>query len=335
MPVNLANNENVLGPSPRAREAAVRALEDLHCYPERQNRAVLGALAELHGVDPTQILTGNGAQHVLRVIAATFLTTGQKAVALAPTYTGYISATQTMHATYQSLPAKHGGYDVGAWIDVAPSAQLLWLCSPNNPTGCVLKQQDAEAILQQLPRRSTVVFDAAYGDFVDDADAADGFRLLREDTRVIVVKTFSKLYGLAGLRLGYAVASADRIAAMMDRLDTFATNRPAQAAALAALADQNHQAATKRLVSEGRKLLRDGLMQLGLEVYPSQANFVTVRVGAARDRVVAEAHDAGYLIRPLSGPWGLPDAVRIGVGRPEHIHDVLAAFSRAIQDERI
>ena len=332
--VDLSANTSVLGPSPRAVEAAGLELPDANQYPERQSTALVAGLVRLHSVGADQVVIGNGAQHVLRVVAATNLGPGDVAVGLAPTYPGYRNAAATMRATYTPVAAVAGGYDVGAWTSAVAGARLAWLCTPNNPTGRVLRHADAVRIVDALPAHGLAVFDETYRDFVDDPAAADGLALLQAGAPVIVVHTFSKLYGLAGLRIGYALASPTQVAAMLDRLDAFPANRAGQAAAAAALTDAEHQARSRQFVLDGRRQLEDGLRRLGIEFFPSQANFVTAHFGTASDRVLKNALEAGYQLRPMDGPWELPGWLRITVGFDHHVMGVLRAIEASLASSR-
>jgi histidinol-phosphate aminotransferase len=329
--VDLSSNTSVLGPSAKALDAAAQTLQDANLYPERQSKALLAALAQRHGVGTDQIMIGNGAQHVLRVIAATLLEPGDVAVGLDPTYPGYRNATDNQRGVYRKVPAVEGGYNADAWIQAVRDARLAWVCTPNNPTGRALQHDDAVRIVAALPPRGLAVIDSTYRDFVEDPTLADGLALLKEGAPVIVVHTFSKLYGLAGLRVGYAVAHPPLIAAMLERLDAFPVNRAGQAAALAALGDEAHQAESRRCVVEGRRRLEDGLRRLGVEFFPSQANFVTARFGDACPRVLEAAAEAGYLLRPMDGIWGLPGWLRITVGFEAHVREVLAVIEASLK----
>lgn len=329
-PVDLSQNTSVLGPSRGAVEAASREAASAHEYPERQSGALVGALARLHGVGMDQIIVGNGAQHVLRVIAAAFLGPGDVAVGLTPTYPGYRNASATMRATYRPVEASDGGYDAARWEAAVADARLAWLCTPNNPTGRPLKHDDAAKIVAALPPQGIAVFDETYRDFVDEPDAADGLALLRAGARVIVVHTFSKLYGLAGLRVGYALAWPEHITALLERLDAFPVNRAGQAAAVAALADVAHQADSRRFVLQGRRQLEAGLRRLGVPFFPSQANFVTANFGDACARIKQTTQEAGYVVRAMDGPWGLPGWLRITVGFEQHVTDILRAIETSL-----
>jgi histidinol-phosphate aminotransferase len=247
-------------------------------------------------------------------------------LALAPTYPGYLKATKMVHAAYRALPARAGGYDGDEWVQAVPTARVVWCCTPNNPTGAVLKHDDALRIVRVLPSGSVAVFDETYRDFCTDPNAANGMELVQAGMPAIVVRTFSKLYGLAGARVGYAVTHPDLAAAMLEHLDAFPVNRFGQAAAVAALSDAEHQAATRAYVLAGRAQLEDGLRRLNVEFIPSQANFVTANFGAACDGVVQTLQGAGYLVRAMDGPWGLPGWVRITVGLEAHNTAVLRAI---------
>lgn len=332
--IDLSQNTSVLGPSQSAVDAAAREVTRANAYPERQHRPLLTALARLHEVGVDQIVLGNGAQHVLRVIAQTFLAPGDVAVGLTPTYPGYKNATGVMRAVYRSVPAVAGGYDEAAWIHAVGDARVAWLCTPNNPTGRPLAHDAAARIVDALAVRGIAVFDETYRDFADEPGSADGLAFLHAGRPVIVVHTFSKLYGLAGLRVGYAVARPQDIAAMLERLDAFPVNRAGPAAAVAALEDARHQAESRRLVLDGRRQLQDGLSRLGIEYFPSQTNFVTAHFGDAAERVMLELKRAGYLVRSMEGSWGLPGWVRITVGFDRHNAAVLHAIEASLQGTR-
>jgi histidinol-phosphate aminotransferase len=332
--LNLAENTNVLGPCKGAIAAVASEAAGANQYPERQRRDLIQALAALHGVGENQIVIGNGAQHVIRVIAQTFLAPRDDAVGLAPTYPGYSNASNVMLARYSAVPARDGGYDTGAWVKAVASARIAWLCTPNNPTGCALSHAAAREIVGALPPNGIAVIDQTYRDFSEDPAITDGIALLRGGAPVVVVHTFSKLYALAGLRIGYAVASAAHIGAMLERLDTFPVNRAGQAAAVAALADAEHQAATLAFVRQGRRQLETGLRQLGVTYFPSHANFVTARFGEAAPRVLERAKEAGYALRSMDGIWGLPGWLRITVGLEQHNADVLRAIAASMAGAR-
>jgi histidinol-phosphate aminotransferase len=328
--VDLSQNTSVLGPSEAAVEAARREAVSANQYPERQSRALVDALARLHGVGTDQILIGNGAQHVLRIIAQTFLAPGDVAVGLSPTYPGYQNATKVMRATFRAVPAKDGGYELARWLEAVDGARLVWLCTPNNPTGRALTHEDASRIAGALPEDALAIFDETYRDFIEAPDCADGLALLQAGAPVIVVHTFSKLYGLAGLRVGYALARPRDIAAMLDRLDAFPVNRAGQSAAVAALADVQHQERSRSYVISGRRQLEEGLRLLGIDFFPSQANFVTARFDGACERVMQFLKNDGYQVRSMDGQWGLPGWVRITIGFSEHNADVLQGIERAL-----
>lgn len=332
--IDLAQNTSVLGASPAAVTAAAAETANANQYPERQSRALLEALARLHGVGTDQIMVGNGAQHVLRIIAQTFLAPGDVAVGLSPTYPGYKNATAVMRASYREVAALEGGYDADAWARATVDARLVWLCTPNNPTGRALSQPAAERIVAAMSPTGIAVADETYRDFVDDPTVADGLSLQKAGAPVIVVHTFSKLYALAGLRVGYAIARPDQVAAMLDRLDAFPVNRAGQAAAVAALSDARHQDESRRFVLAGRRQLEDGLRRLRVTFFPSQANFVTAHFGHNAVRVLDAAKTVGYILRSMDGQWGLPGWVRITVGFEHHNTDVLRAIAASLQEGR-
>lgn len=327
--LDLSANENPLGPAPLALAALQATLHNAHRYPDRQGAALRRELARHLGGSPDQVVLGNGSCELLDLAARAFLSPGDAAIIAPPCFPAYRSAVKRAHGMLIEV-AMSAGDDFTCRLDAISAAidqrtRLIFLGNPNNPTGQGVEAEALVDWLETLPRQVTVVLDEAYRDYVDDeaTDAAaapalaDGPALVRAGRRILVLRSFSKLHGLAGLRVGYAFGPADLIAPLEALRPTYNTNAPAQVAALAALNDYAHQRASRQLAANGLVQLRHGLDALGLRCPPSHGNFVLIRFdlpGIDAAQVAAKLGAAGILVKPGSA-FGLPDYLRISVGR--------------------
>jgi histidinol-phosphate aminotransferase len=315
--VRLASNENPLGPSPRVVEAVRREASSIHLYPDGGSTAVRDALARSLGISPAQIVVGNGADELITLIALAAFDPGDEIVMPHPSFEPYATGASIAGARMVQSPL--AGYDTD--LDdmrrrVTARTKAVFLCSPHNPAATIIRRDPLLAFLDALGADSPlVVLDEAYRDFVDDPDYPDGVALLARYPRLLVLRTFSKIAGLAGLRVGYAVGALETI----DRLNRvrapYNVNRLGQVAAAAALDDPQHAARTRALVLEERRFLLAGLAERGIASSPSQANFLLVRVGhagRARERLLR----AGILVRD-GAAVGFPGHLRISIGTRE------------------
>ncbi len=326
--VRLSANESPLGPSPRVVEAIAREAPRAHLYPDGGATALRAALAARLGVSPAQIVVGNGADELLSLVALAALEPGDEVVVPRPAFEPYTTVVELAGATPRPSPL--AGYDTD--LDdmrrrVTARTKAVVLCSPHNPAGTILRRRPLEAFLQALgDDPPLVLLDEAYRDFCDDPEYPDGVALLARHPRLIVLRTFSKIAGLAGLRVGYAVGATETI----DRLNRvrapYNVNRLGQAAALAALEDGEHWRRTREVVLAERAFLSAELARRGYAVTPSQANFLLVRVpeaAAVRDRL----RRAGILVRD-GAAVGFPDHLRITVGSRQANLALLGALDR-------
>jgi histidinol-phosphate aminotransferase len=330
--IKLASNENPLGPSPKALAAIAAALPNLHRYPDGSAFYLTRRLAERHGVSPEEILVGNGSNEIIELIVRTFLRPRDEAVMADQAFVIYQMVTQAVGGVPRPVPLRDFTHDLDAIAEaVTPRTRLVFLASPNNPTGTIYRRDAWLAFLQAVRHRQLVVVaDDAYADFVEDPDYPDTIAERGDGTvPVVTLRTFSKLYGLAGLRIGYAVAPVAVVEAMGHIRQPFNVNALAQVGALAALDDDEHVRRTLALNRAGLAQLAQGVRALGLDHVPSAANFVMVRVGQG-----ARAYEAllrrGVIVRPMD-VYGFPDHVRITVGLPEEnarLLDALAAVLR-------
>jgi len=328
--VHLASNENPLGPSPRALQALQRAAADWARYPDDGCAALRQALAERLGVGPEWVLVGAGSTALLKLLAEAYLDPGQRVVYAWPTFPMYRVLARLQGAAEVTVPLDgQGRHDLRGMAEAAAGARLVMVCNPNNPTGTYVSEAELQAFLDRLPSDALVVVDEAYGEFARDAapDYPDAVRWVREGRRVAVLRTFSKVYGLAGLRVGYLVAPPPVVEAVERVQEPFQVSAPAQQAALAALEDDAHVARTLRLVAEGRDRLQRAAARLGLRTLPSVANFVWLDTARPAGTVAAELLRRGVRVRP--GPEGAT-WVRVSVGTAEQLARFEAALEQAL-----
>ncbi|MBI4610953.1 MAG: histidinol-phosphate transaminase [Candidatus Rokubacteria bacterium] len=328
--IRLSANESPLGPSPRAVEAVVREARRAHLYPDGGGLALRRALAEHLGVAPEAVLLGNGADELLALIAAAAFEPGDEVVIPRPSFEPYGTAATLAGATPVWSPLVNYETDLAdVAARVTPRTKALILCSPHNPAGSVIRVGPLERLLADLGSDPPlVILDEAYRDFAEDPEAADGVALGRRHPTLIALRTFSKVAGLAGLRVGYAVAQSE----VIDRLNRvrapYNVNRLAQAAALAALADREHWERTVRLVREERRHLTTELTRRGFRVVPSEANFLLVGVSADADALRERLFRSGILVR-AGAPLGFPGHLRITVGTRAQNDRLLAVLDGA------
>ncbi|MEW6120542.1 MAG: histidinol-phosphate transaminase [Pseudomonadota bacterium] len=311
--VKLASNENPLGPSPRALAAAQDALHGMALYPDGAGFALKTRLASKFGVDAKQIVLGNGSNDVLDMVARAFLAPGTSSVFSQHAFAVYPIATQTVGATGIAVPAKAYGHDLAAMrAAIREDTRVLWIANPNNPTGTFLLWAEIEAFLATVPADVVVVLDEAYGEYLPTDDRADTLAWVERYPNLVISRTFSKAYGLAGLRVGYGIAHSDVIALLNRVRHPFNVNAPALAAAEAALDDVEFLLRSYALNSAGMAQLVAGLKNLGIETVPSKGNFLLAKVGDAA-RINQELLKQGVIVRPVAN-YGLPDFLRVSVG---------------------
>ncbi len=328
--VKLASNENPLGPSPKAVEAARAALTEAHRYPDGGGYYLTRALARHLGVEPEQIVLGNGSNELLDLVARTYCRPGETALTSENSFVVYRLAMEVLGGECRTVPMAGDTFDLDALAAAMDdSTRLLFIANPNNPTGTAVTATGLRRLLHRLPEGCLCCLDEAYFEYRDldpAADAVDGVALLAEGYPIAVFRTFSKAYGLAGLRIGYCVTGA-AIAADLNRVrEPFNTNAIAQAAALAALEDPAHLARVVELNTRERARLTAGLRDLGLDPPPSQANFVYCDLGRPAAPIYEAMLRAGVILRPMG-----PTQVRITVGLPEENDRCLAALAAALE----
>ncbi|MDD5033758.1 MAG: histidinol-phosphate transaminase [Methylococcaceae bacterium] len=334
--VKLASNENPLGPSPKALEAVRSSIGELHLYPDGGGFELKTTLAAKLGVNASQITLGNGSNDVLELIARTFLSPECAAVFSQHAFAVYPLVTQAVGAQARVAPAHDGtrgpryGHDLEAMANLIDErTRVVFIANPNNPTGTYLRRDELSEFLGRTPDHALVVVDEAYFEYVSRPDYPDVLQWLRDFPRLIVTRTFSKAYGLAGLRVGYALSSV-AIADLLNRVrQPFNVNSLALMAAASALSDTEHLQKTVSLNDEGLERLAEALKARGLAHIPSVGNFITVEL----DRPAAPVYEAllhqGVIVRPIAN-YGLPNHLRVTVGRAEENRVFLAALDRVL-----
>jgi histidinol-phosphate aminotransferase len=331
--VKLASNENPLGVPDSAKKAMAAAVEDLGRYPDANGFELKSALAARYGVPMDWITLGNGSNDILELAAAATLTPGRSCIYAQHSFAVYALATQARGARAIVVPAYRLGHDLDAMLEsIAPDTALIYVANPNNPTGTHLKAEAIDSFLARVPSRVIVVLDEAYNEYLPPELRVDSTAWVRRYPNVIVSRTFSKAFGLAGLRVGYGLAQQE-LTDLMNRVrQPFNVNTVAQAAAVAALADDAFLARSYELNLRGMQQLTEAFEALGLEYVPSVGNFVLVKVGPAA-RVYQELLKRGVIVRPVAN-YGLPEWLRITVGLPQENDVFLRALPEALAAAR-
>jgi histidinol-phosphate aminotransferase len=330
--VKLASNENPDGIGPRTRAAIERALAEVARSPDGNGHALKTALAARYGVDMAQIVLGNGSNDVLELVALAFLGPGRAAVYSQHAFAVYPLATQARGARGIVVPARDYGHDLEAMARVVDDDTcVLWIANPNNPTGTYAAPEALGALVRRVPERVIVVIDEAYNEYLPADQRADTVKWLKRHPNLVVTRTFSKAYGLAGLRVGYALAHPS-VADVMNRVrQPFNVNNIALTAAAAALEDMEFVARSYAANLQGMRQLREGAERLGLTYIPSFANFLTIRVGKAPE-VYKRLLRRGVIVRPVGGGYELPEHLRVTVGTEEENERFLSALAASLKD---
>jgi len=310
--VKLASNENPVGPSPAALKAIAASFAGINRYPDGAGFYLKKALSQEIGVSEEEIILGNGSNELLDLAAKTFMRDGDEAVMATPSFVVYFMAVQSVGGKSVQVPLKNYTHDLSAMAEsVTPATRLIFIANPNNPTGTINKKDEFDRMMERVPDDVLVVIDEAYYEYVTDPDYAEGMKYLRSDKNVLVLRTFSKIYGLAGLRIGYGIARKEILADMNRLRAPFNTGTISQKAALAALADKGHIGLSREVNENGKQYLYRELGALGIPYVPTEANFLYIPVeGSAA--LYEKLLKMGVIIRPMG-----PNAVRVTIGLPE------------------
>ncbi len=328
--IKLASNENPLGPGKLALHAARQALEQLHRYPDGAGFHLKAALSEKFNLRPEQITLGNGSNDLLELIGRGFLNRGDEVIFSQHAFAVYMLVTLGCSAKPVEVPAQLFGHDLAAMADaITERTRVIFIANPNNPTGTWFHKHAFEAFLARVPEHVLVVLDEAYVEYVEEDGYPNGFDYLGRYSNLIVTRTFSKIYGLAGLRVGYAVANP-QITNVLNRVrQPFNVNAPALAAAQAALNDVNYIEDSKSENTAGLVQITEGLNKLNLHAIPSVANFIAFDCGRPAQPLYEALLHEGVIVRPIGG-YGMPDHLRVSIGLAEENERFLQALQKVL-----
>jgi histidinol-phosphate aminotransferase len=331
--VKLASNEGQYGPFPEALEAIERGAQGLNRYPDGGAYLLRAALAERHGVAFENVTIAAGADAVIMYLSLALLDPGDEIVCGWPSFPSYVLDALKLGAAAKRVPLTDHRYDVEAILaEVGPQTKIVYLCNPNNPTGTMIGRSDIESYFERVPEHVLTVLDEAYFEYVESDDYPDGIEeSVKPGRRALVLRTFSKIYGLAGLRVGYGVGPVEVVEAIAKVRNAFDINQTAQDAARASIGNENEIVRRRREAAEERSRLADACKSLGLTVAsPPVANFVYVETGEDSRVVFDRLLREGAIVRPL-GPFGADDAIRVTVGTREENEFFAAALARVLQ----
>jgi histidinol-phosphate aminotransferase len=328
--IKLASNENPLGTSPLALHAIRNALKGSSLYPDDTCFYLRQKLAERYGVEPENIVAGNGSVELLPLVTLTYLDPEHSAVFSAGAFIWFKIAANMADSELIEVPMKDYTHDVKAMLGaIKENTRLVCFANPNNPTGTIIGRQEADAFIQRVPQDVLVIMDEAYREYIDDPRYPDSFRYLREGRNILILRTFSKIYGLAGVRLGYGIGPKAVVASLAKIRTSFNVNRLSQAAGIAALDDDQHVRKGKALNDAGKEYLYDAYRKLGLFFVPTFGNFIFVDF--ARDsRFVFEALLKKGIVTRMIKEYGFPNALRISIGSQAQNQRLIRALKQVL-----
>jgi histidinol-phosphate aminotransferase len=333
--LKVGSNENVLGASPKAKAAIQQALADAHLYPDQQEDVLLEKLAGRigHGLTRENFVSGNGSCDVLRMIVQSFSGPGKKSLIAAPTFSMYAMLTEMFGGKTQFVPLVDHMIDLAQLAEaIDADVSLVFVCNPNNPTGTYVSQAQVENFLNRIPPGVIPVFDEAYMEFAEATDFPRMAAFVASGSRILVTRTFSKLHGLASLRVGYSFGPIELIRQVQQHKIHFNSGRLAYLGAAAAVDDENHIHNSLEMVRNGRRQYYHALEQMGIGYLPSQANFIFLTGLPRQASLICEkAIQRGIILRPTDS-FGLPDNIRITIARPEENERVLGALQEILAE---
>lgn len=324
----LASNENPLGPSSLAVEAIMKALEESHLYPDNTCSRLIDKLAESLQVSPEKIAVGNGSTDLIHFIGVAFLNPGEAFLMSHPSFAMAKMVAQIMDCCLLEVPLKAYHHDLVAILrEVDQNTKIVYIDNPINPIGTMVTQREVDRFMDRIPDNIVVIFDEAYHEYVSREDYPDTLKLINEGRNVILLRTFSKLYGMAGLRTGYCVSKPDFVEAIRRVIPPFSVNRLAQLAAAAALDDKEHIQKTRDINDAGKRFLYGNLDKMSVFYIPSETNFVTIDIKTDALRISEELLERGVIVRPLN-MYGLKTFLRVTIGTPEQNEKFIEVFKQ-------
>ena len=329
--IKMASNENALGPPPKAVEAIKTALDMINIYPDGNCYLLKEKMSQVLEIEPEAILIGNGSDELLRLIAETFLNKDDEVIFADPTFSEYEFTAKIMGAKCIRVPLKNFCHDLDAiYAAVSSKTKIIYLCNPNNPTGTFLGEDELNLFMQKVPEDILIILDEAYIEYADDERLKSGIKYLKENKNVIVLRTFSKFYGLAALRIGYGLTNPEIARAVRKVFEPFNVNSLAQVAAAAALSDEAYIKNTLLQNKQGKEYLYKGFDQMGLDYVPTQSNFIFVDTGQDARTVFERLLKMGVIIR-TGDVFGYPTHIRVTVGTTEQNQRFIASLKTVLR----
>ncbi len=330
--IKMASNENPLGPSPLAIQALTEKLKELHFYPDSSCRDLREKLAAHLGVDNNSLIIGNGSDEILKLIATAFLNPGDEVIVPQPTFAEYEFCATLMGAISRPVPLINNTHDLdGTLAAISPKTKLIFICNPNNPTGTMVSASALTEFVDQVPPEIVLIFDEAYAEYVEDPAYGSGQLFMDKRPQTIVLRTFSKIYGLAALRLGYGISNPAIISVLNRVKEPFNVNAMAQQAGIAALDDKKHLAQSLTLNRRGKEYLCQALQAMGLCYTKTQANFIFIETSQDANRIFMEMLKRGVIIRSCAS-FGCPTAIRVTIGTAAQNLRFITALQEVMQE---
>lgn len=324
--IKLASNENPLGPAPSAVEAIKAAAGKVNLYPDGNSYYLKNDLAKHLNVKPENLILGNGSNEVLTVIGDTFVSPGDEVIYSEQAFVVYMLVANVCGAKSVTPPLKDYTHDLEAMADcITDKTKVIFIANPNNPTGTMVNAEQVETFMRRVPDDILVAFDEAYYEYVERDDYPQTLKYIHDGRNVIVLRTFSKIYGLAGLRIGYGISNENVVEVMNKVRQPFNANLIAQTAAQASLQDAEHVEKSRRINSAGKAYLYDKLEEFGIDYVPSEANFILIHLNRSGQEVTDELLKLGVIVRPTTG-YKFPNSIRVTVGTPEQNQRFIGAL---------
>lgn len=330
--IKLASNENPFGCSPKVKEAIISEIEQTSIYPDGGSVELKKALSDHLGVEENQLIFGAGSDEVILMITRAFLVPGDETIMATHTFPQYKHNAEIESAVCVEVPLKDGVHDLDGMLkQITDKTKIIWICNPNNPTGTIVTHEQMENFMQQVSSDVLVVLDEAYCEYNEDNDYPDSLALLKKYDNLLLLRTFSKIYGMASLRIGYGIGHKDVIHSINQVREPFNTTRYAQAAALAALNDQKFIESCRQLNKNGLAYIHQELDRLGLSYYPSYGNFVLLDTKRPADKVFDALLRKGIIVRG-GHSLGFPTSIRVTVGSKEQNEAFIQALEQVLEE---
>jgi len=328
--IKLASNENPLGPSPKAIQAIKEYAAQVNLYPDGGGWRLRKVLSEKLGLERENIILGNGSDEIVSLITRVFLREGEEVIIGDPSFLMYSIDAQLSGGKVISVSLKDFRLDLKKMKEAITSkTRLIFIDNPNNPTGTIVKEDEVRDFLDKLPPHILVIFDEAYYEYVDDPGYPQTLDFVKEERNVIVLRTFSKIYGLAGLRVGYGIAKKEIIAVLNRARSPFNVNSLAQVAALASLEDEDQVKRSRKLVEEEKEFLYSRLRKLGLSFIPTQANFILIKIGKRAGKIEQALLRRGIIVRGMAG-YDLSEYIRVTIGTRKQNEEFLGSLQKIL-----